>query len=180
MEHAARLTGVGLVCSKSLTQLPLLGAHIHNLAEERVREVSLTHIEVRLGNLDDMDDAVSVYERSNLARLDSDWPERPAHVAQVTASLHDTALHDATSWFLIGRDGGEAVAMALIQPFRASGGSGQVVPDTWSLSLLYVLPNRWGKGIGGTMLNAVIKEANRRGCHRISLWTHERQNERAH
>jgi GNAT superfamily N-acetyltransferase len=140
----------------------------------------MTHIDVRLGNLDDVDEAVSVYERSNLACRDSDWPSRLGRVAQVAASLHDAALHDAASWFLISRDDGEAVAMALIQPFRARGGSGDVIAGTWFLSLIYVLPERWGRGIGGTMLDAVIEEANRRGCHRIYLWTHERQNERAH
>jgi hypothetical protein len=72
--------------------------------------------------------AASVYERSNLARRQGHWPSRPAHVAQVTASLHDA------SWFLIGRDGTEAVAMALVRPFRAEGGSGNVIPGTWFLS----------------------------------------------
>jgi GNAT superfamily N-acetyltransferase len=43
-----------------------------------------------------------------------------------------------------------------------------------------VLLDRWGEGIGGRLLDAVIDEAKRRGCCRISLWTHERQNERAH
>jgi GNAT superfamily N-acetyltransferase len=143
-------------------------------------EASMTHIDVRLGHLGDVDDAVSVYERSNLARRLGDWPSRPGRVAKVTASLHEAALHDAASWFLIGREGGEAVAMALIHPFRASGGSGHVIPGSSFLSLIYVLPDRWGKGAGGMMLDAVIEEANRRGCHRIYLWTHERQNERAH
>jgi hypothetical protein len=78
----------------------------------------MAQIEVRLGNLGDVDDTVSVYERSNLARRQGDWPSRSARVAQVTASLHDAAGHDA-SWFLIGREGTEAVAMALIHPFRA-------------------------------------------------------------
>jgi GNAT superfamily N-acetyltransferase len=143
-------------------------------------EANMTPIDVRLGNLDDVNDAVSVYERSNLARRQGDWPSRPSRVAQVTASLHEAALHAAASWFLIGRDGAEAVAMALIHPFRASGGSGDVIPGTSFLSLIYVLPDRWGKRIGGMMLDAVIDEANRRGCHRIYLWTHQRQNERAH
>ncbi len=70
--------------------------------------------------------------------------------------------------------------MALIQLFRASGGNGQVIPGMSFLNLIYVLPDRLGKGIGGMMLDAVIEEANRRGCLRIYLWTHERQNERAH
>ena len=135
---------------------------------------------MRLGNLDDVNDAVSVYERSNLARRQGDWLSRPVRVAQVSASLRDAALDNAAAWFLIGRDGGEAVAMALIQPFRARSGSGQVIPGTWFLSLISVLPDRWGKGAGGMMLDAIIDEAKRRGCHRIYLWTHERQNERAH
>jgi GNAT superfamily N-acetyltransferase len=140
----------------------------------------MRHIDVGLGNLGDVDDAASVYERSNLARRQGNWPSQPARVAQVAANLHDAARHDTASWFLIGRDGTEAVAMALIHPFRARGGSGDVIPGMWFLSLIYVLPDRWGKGIGGMLLDTVIAEANRRGCHRIYLWTHERQNERAH
>jgi GNAT superfamily N-acetyltransferase len=138
-------------------------------------EVGMTQIDVRLGNPDDVDAAVSVYERSNLARRHGDWPSRSSRIAKVTVSLHDAA-----SWFLIGRGGAEAVAMALIQPFRAGGGTGHVIPGTSFLSLIYVLPDHWGKGIGGMMLDVVIDEAARRGCHRIYLWTHERQNERAH
>jgi len=137
-------------------------------------------IEVRLGELGDVDEAMSVYERSNLARRQGDWPSRPGRVAQVAASLQDAARHDGGSWFLVGRDGTEAVAMALVHPFRASGGSGDMIASVWFLNLIYVLPERWGEGIGGMMLDAVIEEANRRGCHHIYLWTHERQNERAH
>ena len=138
-------------------------------------EAGMAQIDVRLVNLDDVDAAVSVYERSNLARRHGAWPSRSARVTEVTARLHDAA-----SWLLIGRDGGEAVAMALIRPFRTDGGTGQVIPGTWFLALIYVLPDQWGKGIGGIMLDAVIDETARRGCHRIYLWTHERHNERAH
>ena len=113
--------------------------------------------------------------RSNLARRHGDWLSRSSRVAEVTARLHDAA-----SWFLIGRDGDEAVAMALIQPFRDGGGTGHVIPGKAFLSLIYVLPNRWGEGMGGTVLDGVIDEAARRGCHQITLWTHELQNERAH
>ena len=140
----------------------------------------MAHIDVRLGKGGDVDDAASVYEHSNLVRRQGNWSSRPGRVAQVTANLYDAAGHDTASWFLIGRDGGEAVAMALIHPFRADNGSGDVIAGTWFLSLIYVVPERWGKGIGGMLLDAVIEEAKRRGCHRIYLWTHERQNERAH
>ena len=138
-------------------------------------EVSMTQVNVQLGTPDDVDAAVAVYERSNLARRHGDWPSRSSRIAEITASLHNAA-----SWFLIGREGGEAVAMAHIKPFRAGGGSGHVIPGALFLNLIYVLPDQWGKGIGGMMLDAVIEEAARRGCHCIYLWTHEHQNERAH
>ena len=135
----------------------------------------MTQIDVRLGIPDDVAAAVSVYERSNLARRHGDWPSRSARVAQVRASLHDE-----TSWFLIGHDGTEAIAMAHVRAFRAGGGTGHVIPGTSFLNLIYVLPDHWGKDIGGMMLDAVIDEAAQRGGHRIYLWIHERQNERAH
>jgi len=134
----------------------------------------MAQIDVRLGGLNDVDEAVSVYERSNLARRGGDWPSKALRVAQVT-----TSFHAADSWFLLGRDGDEAVAMALVHPFRADAGAGSMIPGTLFLNLIYVLPERWGQGIGGTMLDAVITEAARRDCHRIYLWTHELQNERA-
>jgi len=55
-----------------------------------------------------------------------------------------------------------------------------VIVGTWFVSLISVLPERWGEGIGGRLLDTVIGEANRRSCHHIYLWTHEHQNERAH
>jgi GNAT superfamily N-acetyltransferase len=71
------------------------------------------------------------------------------------------------------------VALAHLRPFRAGGGTGAVIPGTAFLNLIYVLPERWGEGIGGMLLAAVIAEAAHRGCHRIALWTHEDANARA-
>jgi GNAT superfamily N-acetyltransferase len=135
----------------------------------------MAKLDVRLGGPKDVNAAVTVYESSNLARRHGQWPSRSSRVAEVTVRLQN-----AESWFLIGHADDEAVAMALVSPFRAEDGTDPVVPSTWFLNLIYVLPDRWGKGIGGTMLDGVIDEAARRGCHQIYLWTHERQNERAH
>jgi GNAT superfamily N-acetyltransferase len=134
----------------------------------------MPQIDVQLGTPQDVAAAVAVYECANLARRHGVWPSRAARIAQVAAQLYDLA-----AWFLVGRDGSEAVAMAHLRPFRAGGGTGPVIPGTVFLNLIYVLPDRWGKGIGGTLLAAVIAETARRGCHQIYLWTHEDENERA-
>lgn len=129
---------------------------------------------MRLGARDDVDAALSVYERSNLARRNGVWPGRRARLAHVRRNLEDAA-----SWFLVAHDGHDVVGMASVLPFRTDQGAGPVVPHTSFLDLIYVAPERWGEGIGGRLLDAVIAEAPRRGSRQIHLWTHERDNERA-
>ncbi len=53
-------------------------------------------IDVRLGGPEDVDAALSVYERSNLARRHGVWPNRAARVKR--ARDH---LRDQDSWFLL-------------------------------------------------------------------------------
>jgi GNAT superfamily N-acetyltransferase len=132
-------------------------------------------LEVGLGGPEDVEAAVSVYERSNLARRLGIWPSRATRLASVTANLRDP-----DSWFLVAHEGGQAVAMALVLPFRGDRGAGPLVPGASFLDLIYVLPDRWGHGIGKALLDGVIDEATRRGSRQIYLWTHERENERAH
>ena len=128
---------------------------------------------VRLGEAADVDAAVSVYERSNLARRGGAWPNRTARVEQVKQIL---AAPD--SWFLLASDGEEAVGMACVQALRGDDGSGPVLPGGCFLNLIFVLPERWGEGVGGVLLDAVLDEAKRRGSTRMQLWTHE-DNERS-
>lgn len=122
----------------------------------------------------DVDAALSVYERSNLARRKGDWPSRVSRLEHVAANLRDPS-----SWFLVGEDETGVIAMALVLPFRADRGAGPVIPATAFLDLIYVVPQRWGEGVGGCVLDAVAGEAMRRGTPRVYLWTHERDNERA-
>jgi GNAT superfamily N-acetyltransferase len=131
-------------------------------------------IQIRLGEAADVDAAVSVYERSNLARRHGVWPNRAARVERVTAHLRDPA-----SWFLVASDGPKFVAMASAEPLRGLERTGPVIPGGCFLNLLFVVPERWGEGIGGLILDAVLAEARRRRYSRIHLWTHE-DNERSH
>jgi len=58
-------------------------------------------------------------------------------------------------------------------------GAGAVIPGGLFLGLVFVLPERWGEGIGGAIMDAVLAEAKRRGYSRVTLWTHE-DNVRSH
>ena len=84
----------------------------------------MTQIVIQLGSLDDVDAAYDL-RALEPPRRRGVWPSRSSRIAQVTAHLRAAA-----AWFLIGHDGDAAVAMALVHPFRASGGTGDVIPGT--------------------------------------------------
>ncbi len=128
---------------------------------------------IRLGDAADVEAAVSVFERSNLARRHG-RPPRRATGERLRAQL----LHRA-SWFLVADEGSELVAMASAEPLRDEDGAGSVIPGGCFLHSLFVVPERWGEGIGTVLLDAVLAEVKRRGYSRIHLWTHE-DNERSH
>jgi len=129
---------------------------------------------IRLGDAADVDAAVSVYERSNLARRQGVWPNQAARVEQVRARLRDPA-----SWFLLANEGPALVGIASAEALRGENGAGPVIPGHCFLNLLFVLPERWGEGIGGVILDALLAEAKQRRYSRIYLWTDE-GNERSH
>jgi len=122
---------------------------------------------IRLGEATDVEAAVSVYERSNLARRQGVWPGQAARVAHVRARLRDP-----DRWLLVATEGPEMVAMASARTLRDQDGSGPVIPGACFLGFLYVVPERWGRGIGGAVLDAVLAEAKRRHQSRIHLLTH--------
>lgn len=128
---------------------------------------------IRLGESADVDAAVSVYERSNLARRQGVWPGQAARVDHVRERLRDPE-----TWLLVATEGSEMVAVAAAWNLRDQSGSGQVMPGACFLGFLYVVPERWAKGLGGAVLDAVIAEAGRRRQSRIHLLTHA-DNERA-
>jgi predicted N-acetyltransferase YhbS len=104
-----------------------------------------------LGDAADVDAAVSVYERSNLARREGVWPKRAARVERVRARLHDS-----NSWFLVATDGPAVVGMASADALRGEKGAGPVIPGGFFLGFLFVVPERWGEGIGGVILDALL------------------------
>ena len=117
---------------------------------------------------------MDVYVRSNLARRKGVWPNQASRVEVVSRRLADSQ-----GWFLLAEDDGDAVGMVEAVPLVGDDGE-DPVPGGWFVSLLFVVPERWGEGIGGALLDAALDEATRRGGSQIRLWTDEHDNERAH
>ena len=75
-------------------------------------------------------------------------------------------------------DEGEPVGMAAAMPSREDFEDGPLVPGLCYLDLIFVVPERWGDGIGALLLDTVLADARGRGFSRIHLLTHD-DNERA-
>ncbi len=163
----------GLACPYAMSGNATLRAWAKVDVEPQLYALGVA-ILIRLGDAGDVDAAASVYERSNLARRQGVWPNRVARVARGRAHLRDPA-----SWFLLANEGPTLVGMASAEPLRCEDGAGAVIPGGCFLNLLFVVPERWGEGIGGAILDAVLAEAKRLHYSRIHLWTHE-DNERSH
>jgi GNAT superfamily N-acetyltransferase len=121
---------------------------------------------IRLGDAADIPAAVSIFEQSSLAYHHGAWPNRAASVARLRANLLDAA-----TWFLLAQAGPTLVGLAAAKPLRDQDGAGALIPGGWFLGYLYVVSERWGQGLGGALLDAVLAEARRRGGTRLHLWT---------
>jgi len=95
-------------------------------------------------------------------------------VAEVDAAHAERVrdfLRDRDS-FLIVADDDALVGMAVGMQGRAGDGTGPPVPGLMHLKLLYVLPDRWGRGLGGALVDTVLDESRLREYDHAEAWTH--------
>ncbi len=130
-------------------------------------------ISIRHGEMADIETAVSIYERSSLAYHQGNWPNRFVRIEYVRHHLADP-----TTQLLLAFEDERPVGMASTQPFRSDDGNGPVVPESWYLGYLFVDPECWNKGIGGTLLDTLLAKAKQSAVSRVYLLTYE-DNERA-
>jgi ribosomal protein S18 acetylase RimI-like enzyme len=126
---------------------------------------------IRLGGRDDFPLAVEVWRAANTARLGR--PVAPHHEARVWNYREADG-----AFLLVAEDDGALVGMALGMHGRADDGNGPVVPGLCHVSMVFVSPERWGSGIGGRLVDALLDEARAREYETAQLWTHA-DNERS-
>jgi SAM-dependent methyltransferase len=80
----------------------------------------------------------------------------------------------AGSGFLVmAEEDDRAIAVAFGGQAREDDGAGPPIPGLCHVSLVMVVPDRWGEGLGGLVTERVTAEARLRGFDRVQLWTHE-------
>lgn len=113
----------------------------------------------------DHEAAVGVWHAANIARH---LPPSLGRVARIREKLAEP-----NTCLVIGHlDANmDVVAMALVEPGRAEHGAGVVVPDFGHVSMVFVHPDMWGRGVGRQLLQGLHERASERGWRRTTLWT---------
>jgi ribosomal protein S18 acetylase RimI-like enzyme len=114
---------------------------------------------VRQARAEEVDQAIGVWRAAN--RL-SPLPQHPERLRR-WASGDGARLHVAV-------EGDRLVGMALSLLGRTEDGAGQVVPGLRHLTGVAVEPSRQREGIASKLLHAVLEEARREDCERVTLW----------
>lgn len=124
-----------------------------------------------LASREDLPAVLGVWHAANLARSIVPSADRIKRVEQ--------KLEATDAVVLLGRLDDDVTAMALTEPWRADGGTGVVVPGRGHVSMVFVRPEHWGRGLGkALMADLQGTVAACRGWSRTTLWTRE-SNERA-
>ncbi len=126
----------------------------------------MTGVIVRRGYTSDIERAVAVWRAASSARRGGQ-PVSAEREARVRSSLQKP-----DAFLLVADDEGEVVGMALGMQGLADDGTGPPVPGLCFVSMVFVAPDHWGKGLGGSIVDAVLSEARSRGYWRAQLWTH--------
>jgi 8-oxo-dGTP pyrophosphatase MutT (NUDIX family)/GNAT superfamily N-acetyltransferase len=113
---------------------------------------------------DDSASLASLWQEANNARRESiglsALPEAEPVLARAGA-------------FGVGIFDGDLVSAAVALPARGDDGRSQLnVPGLAHISSVMTAPNRWGDGLAGRVVEAVMSAALRRGYSRAQLWTH--------
>ena len=99
------------------------------------------------------------------ARTAAGIPPSPARIDRVREKLLDDE-----ACLLVGCEGA-VIAMALAEPYRDKQGAGAVRLGAGHVSMVFVDPEHWGRGVGGQLLDALHQEMRARGWTTSSLWT---------
>ena len=120
---------------------------------------------IRHGEPADFEPAVAVWLAANSARRKG---LKPGAKQAARARGH---VNNPEAFLLVAEDAGDVVGMALGTQGLADDGAGPPVRGLCHVSMVFVAPAYWGRGIGGRLVDALIPGARSRGYDRAQLWT---------
>jgi GNAT superfamily N-acetyltransferase len=106
--------------------------------------------------------ALGVWREANIARGAPHGPERTARIREKLSAP------DALPFVALR---GDVVGMALAEPGRFDGGTGELDPSLLHISMVFVRPAAQRTGVGLPLLLHVLEVARSLGYRRVDVWT---------
>ena len=125
----------------------------------------MSRMVIRRGGAEDIEPAVAVWLAANTVRREGLTP-RSEQAARARGHVSNPE-----AFLLIAEDAGDVVGMALGVQALSDDGAGAPVRGLCHISMVFVAPDYWGRGIGGRLVDAMLREARSRGYDRAQLWT---------
>jgi ribosomal protein S18 acetylase RimI-like enzyme len=119
--------------------------------------------EIRRGTASDIEPAISVWTAANGARRGG-VPPLPEQEARGHVSKPEAVLFVADA-------AGKVIGMVLGEQALSDDGSGPPVEGLCHVSMVFVAPDRWGEGLGGRLVDALLEKVRKTGFRRAQLWT---------
>jgi ribosomal protein S18 acetylase RimI-like enzyme len=124
-------------------------------------------IVLRRGQPEDSEAAIAVWLSARAAR-------RGGHPASAEREAHIRAsMRKPDAFLVVADDAGTIVGMAVGMQGLADDGAGPPADGLCFIFMVFVSPDRWGEGIGGRTVDALLDDARTRGFDRAQLWTYE-------
>lgn len=127
---------------------------------------------VRRGGPADFDAALAVWRAAVEARRGD--PASPEHGERVRGHVENPS-----AFLFVAEMPGGISGMAVGMQGLADDGAGPPVEGLCHIGAVFVTPERWGEGLGGRLVDAVLGEARAGDYAQAQLWTHA-DNGRAH
>jgi ribosomal protein S18 acetylase RimI-like enzyme len=121
--------------------------------------------EIRRGTAADIGPAVAVWTAAHGARRGG-VPPLPEQEARARAHVDNPE-----AVLFVADAAGEVVGMALGEQALSDDGRGPPVEGLCHVSMVFVASERWGEGLGGRLVDALLEEMRKRGFRGAQLWT---------
>ncbi len=121
---------------------------------------------VRRGEAADLEPALEVWRAAEEARRGG-RPASPEHGGRVRGHMQNL-----TAFLFVADDNEHVCGMAVGMQGLADDGAGPPIEGLCHIGAVFVVPDRWGEGLGGRLVEAVLSEARSRGYGCAQLWTH--------
>ncbi len=124
----------------------------------------MAQLAIRRGGSGDVDAAIAIWTRAHAVRYPG-YEAPPALRAVVARRMELPG-----SMLLMASDEGLPVGAVLLSIARTRQGRGEPIAGLAHLSIVAVLPDRWGRGIATALMRAAIGEATAAGFTHVQLW----------